>query len=47
MLQSLCKFINQSDVIHIMTSPIKKNNVSSEGFDRNYHIYTTLSYQTR
>ena len=24
MLQSLCKFINQSDVIHIMTSPIKK-----------------------
>ena len=24
MLQSVCKFIGQSDVMHIMTSPIKK-----------------------
>ena len=43
----MCQFISQSNVKHIMTSPRKNNNITSEGLDRRYHKYLSSSYWTR
>ena len=43
----ICQFISQSNVKHIMTSPRKNNNISSEGLDRHYHKYLSSSDWTR